>query len=108
LKSDQPDIHQTCGQRGGLSGDQTGTNGRDRLEDHPQHPADPDRAGKGSRPTDYRELDQQLKDGVELEYGWSQFFHAFFAVRTASFFSYPSPLMRRKYVPRKRRNDPFG
>jgi hypothetical protein len=44
-----------------------------------------------ARPLDYASLDAQLRDGVSFEYAWSNFLHAFYAYRTASFFAHPSP-----------------
>jgi hypothetical protein len=54
-------------------------------------PPIPIERARGGRPMDYQELDAQLRDGVAFEHAWSNFLHAFFAHRTASFFVYPSP-----------------
>lgn len=46
---------------------------------------------RGSRPLDYAEMEAQLQAGVEFEHAWSNFLHAFFDYKDASFFVYPSP-----------------
>jgi hypothetical protein len=43
------------------------------------------------RALDYVSLDKQLRAGVSFTYAWSNFLHAFYAHRTASFFAHPSP-----------------
>ena len=45
----------------------------------------------GYRPRNYAELEQRLQSGVDFEDAWSDFRHAFFAHKDASFFSHPSP-----------------
>jgi hypothetical protein len=49
-------------------------------------------SARGLRAMDYRFLDEKLRVGVDFEHAWSDFLHAFFDFRTASFFTYPSPL----------------
>jgi hypothetical protein len=43
------------------------------------------------RALDYQQLDAQLRAGQSFEYAWSNFLHAFFAHRVASFFAFESP-----------------
>jgi len=45
----------------------------------------------GKRALDYASLDAQLRAGVAFEHAWSNFLHAFYDFRVASFFMYPSP-----------------
>ncbi len=51
----------------------------------------PVEAATRRRPKDYRDIEQWLRDGAEFEMAWSEFLHAFFAAKVASFFAYPSP-----------------
>lgn len=46
---------------------------------------------RGHRALDYAQLEQKLQDGVEFEHAWSDFLHAFYDYRVASFFAHPSP-----------------
>lgn len=46
---------------------------------------------KGWRARNYQELEDRLKAGVDFEHAWSDFLHAFYAYKDASFFTYPSP-----------------
>ena len=46
---------------------------------------------RGHRALDYLQLEQKLQVGVEFEHAWSDFLHAFYDYRVASFFAYPSP-----------------
>jgi hypothetical protein len=46
---------------------------------------------RGHRALDYAQLEQKLQDGVEFEHAWSDFLHAFYDYKDASFFAYPSP-----------------
>lgn len=46
---------------------------------------------RGSRPRDYRQLEEQLQAGVDFEHAWSNFLHAFYDYKDPSFFAYPSP-----------------
>ena len=54
-------------------------------------PPRPIESAKGLRAMDYRELDEKLRSGIDFEHAWSDFLHAFYSFRTASFFRYPSP-----------------
>jgi hypothetical protein len=45
----------------------------------------------GRRARNYKELEEKLQAGVEFEHAWSDFLHAFYAHKDASFFQYPSP-----------------
>lgn len=47
---------------------------------------------RGWRAQDYRELERRLQEGVAFEHAWSDFLHAFYDYKDASFFAYPSPL----------------
>ncbi len=47
--------------------------------------------GIHGRSRDYRELELQLRSGTAFEHAWSDFLHAFYDYRVASFFAYPSP-----------------
>jgi hypothetical protein len=49
------------------------------------------REDTGRRARDYQEIEVKLKAGVDFEHAWSDFLHAFYAYKTASFFAYPSP-----------------
>ena len=46
---------------------------------------------RGHRALDYAQLEKKLQAGVEFEHAWSDFLHAFYDYRVASFFAYPSP-----------------
>ena len=46
---------------------------------------------RGSRPLDYLQLEKQLQSGIDFEHAWSNFLHAFYDYKDASFFAYPSP-----------------
>jgi hypothetical protein len=46
---------------------------------------------RGWRAKDYEELEAKLKAGVDFEHAWSDFLHAFYDYKTATFFSHPSP-----------------
>jgi hypothetical protein len=48
-------------------------------------------ADREGRPLDYRAIEQRLQAGAEFEDVWSDFLHAFYDYRQASFFAYPSP-----------------
>jgi hypothetical protein len=48
-------------------------------------------SARGLRSLDYRQLDQRLRAGVDFEHAWSDFLHAFYDFKTASFFQYVSP-----------------
>jgi hypothetical protein len=48
---------------------------------------------RGSRPLDYRQIESQLQSGVEFEHAWSNFLHAFYDYKDASFFALPSPAL---------------
>ena len=54
-------------------------------------PPRPIGSARGLRSLDYRQLDERLRAGVDFEHAWSDFLHAFYNFRTASFFIYPSP-----------------
>lgn len=43
------------------------------------------------RPLDYQQLEERLKDRDDFELLWSDFLHAFYEHRNASFFAEPSP-----------------
>ncbi len=43
------------------------------------------------RALDYQEIEAKLKAGMDFEYVWSDFLHAFYDYKTASFFVHPSP-----------------
>jgi hypothetical protein len=45
----------------------------------------------GLRAMDYRALDERLRSGIDFEHAWSDFLHAFYEFKNASFFVYPSP-----------------
>lgn len=44
-----------------------------------------------NRPKNYREIEAGLKDGGDFEFLWSDFLHAFYDYKDASFFAEPSP-----------------
>jgi hypothetical protein len=46
---------------------------------------------RGTRPLDYLQLEKQLQAGTDFEHSWSDFLHAFYDYKDASFFAYPSP-----------------
>jgi hypothetical protein len=46
---------------------------------------------RGWRPRNYQEIETRLRSGADFEYVWSDFLHAFYDYRDASFFRYPSP-----------------
>jgi len=46
---------------------------------------------RGWRARDYQELEAKLNAGVDFEHAWSDFLHAFYDYKTASFFAHPSP-----------------
>jgi hypothetical protein len=45
----------------------------------------------GKRSLNYSELNDRLKAGVDFEHAWSDFLHAFYDYRDATFFVDPSP-----------------
>lgn len=45
----------------------------------------------GWRSLDYQGLERRLQEGAEFEPAWSDFLHAFYDYKDASFFRYPSP-----------------
>jgi hypothetical protein len=45
----------------------------------------------GVRSRNYRELEEKLQAGIPFEHAWSDFLHALYTHRDASFFEYPSP-----------------
>lgn len=58
------------------------------------HPPMPFKEGldwNSRRARDYQELEWKLQSGIDFEHAWSDFLHAFYAHRTASFFAHPSP-----------------
>lgn len=48
-------------------------------------------SAKGFRSLNYQQLGDKLADGCEFEIVWSDFLHAFFDYKDASFFAYPPP-----------------
>ena len=48
-------------------------------------------ADQEGRPLDYQAIEQRLQAGAEFETVWSDFLHAFYDYKQASFFAHPSP-----------------
>jgi hypothetical protein len=46
---------------------------------------------RGTRARNYLQLEELLQRGVDFEHAWSDFLHAFYDYKDASFFTYPSP-----------------
>lgn len=46
---------------------------------------------RGFRSRDYRQMGEKLARGAEFELVWSDFLHAFYDYKDASFFAYPPP-----------------
>ncbi len=46
---------------------------------------------RGKRSLNYRELNDRLQSGIDFEHAWSDFLHAFYDYRDATFFADPSP-----------------
>jgi hypothetical protein len=57
-----------------------------------QRPPRPEEESRGWRPMDYQGLEQSLQEGAEFEHIWSDFLHALYDYKDASFFAFPSPL----------------
>jgi hypothetical protein len=57
-----------------------------------RHPPRPVKESCGWQPMDYQGLEQRLQEGAEFEHIWSDFLHAFYDYKDASFFRYPSPI----------------
>lgn len=58
------------------------------IHERPPRPVEENLA---RRPMDYQDLERRLQEGVEFEHIWSDFLHAFYDYKDASFFRYPSP-----------------
>ncbi len=56
-----------------------------------QRPPRPVAESRRRRPMDYQDLARRLEGGVAFDHAWSDFLHAFYDYKDASFFRYPSP-----------------
>jgi hypothetical protein len=46
---------------------------------------------RGARPHNFKEMEDRLQAGQDFEHVWSDFLHAFYDYKSASFFEFPSP-----------------
>ena len=58
------------------------------IHERPTRSVDEDRGG---RPLSYLQLEEQLQRGRPFDLAWSDFLHAFYDYRAASFFQHSSP-----------------